>query len=191
MLIVLFALLSNLFVLKQIHLFFWDVTESEVYAVATFLGLSLLQEFYGRESARRAALLSLFALLTYCGFALLHLCYIPNDFDCVSPHFAAILTPTPRILLSSLFCYFISAKMDLFSMRALKRRFPNAPLELRTSCSLLLSQAVDTSLFTFLALYGMIANPWHVIIVSLLIKACAILLAAPVINLTKKFLLPS
>ena len=41
------AVLANLFVLKQMKLFWLDVTCSDVYAVGAFLSLNLLQEYYG------------------------------------------------------------------------------------------------------------------------------------------------
>lgn len=65
--IALVSLMANLFVLKQIDLFGFNATASDVFAVGSLLGLNLLQEKFGREAAQRAIWVSFSALiLFYC-----------------------------------------------------------------------------------------------------------------------------
>ena len=54
------ALIANLFVLKQIHLFGMEVTASDGYAIGSLLGLNVLQEFYGKKEAKQATWICFF-----------------------------------------------------------------------------------------------------------------------------------
>ena len=54
------ALIANLFVLKQIHLFGMEVTASDGYAIGSLLGLNVLQEFYGKKEAKQATCICFF-----------------------------------------------------------------------------------------------------------------------------------
>ena len=45
------AVLANLFVVKQIDLFGFSITCSDVFAVGGILSINLIQEFFGKEAA--------------------------------------------------------------------------------------------------------------------------------------------
>jgi uncharacterized integral membrane protein (TIGR00697 family) len=61
------------------------------------------------------------------------------------------------------------------------------PLPLRNSCSLFCSQAVDTILFTFLGLYGIVSSLVDIMTMSFVIKVLIITLFAPFLALAKKY----
>ena len=55
------AVLANLFVIKQMTFLGFTVTCSDVFAIGSIAGLNLVQEFFGKESARKARRSSVFA----------------------------------------------------------------------------------------------------------------------------------
>lgn len=184
------ALLANFFVLKQIVLFNLQVTSSDVFAVGSIFGLNLLQEYHGRESAAKAGKLCFYCLIAFALFSQIHLLYIPSPEDFTALAYAQILAPAPRLLAASLFVFFIVQKLDLHLFSKLKATFIKSSLFTRNLLSISCSQLVDTILFTFIGLYGLIASPFDVIIVSFLVKIIAIACLSPATLLAKYWVTP-
>ena len=59
--------------IKQIDLFGFSVTCSDVFAIGGILSLNLLQEYFGKEAASRAVKVSLLALLFFAVMSQVHL----------------------------------------------------------------------------------------------------------------------
>ncbi len=182
----LFGVLSNLFIAKQITLFGFDVTCSDVYAVGGILCLNLIQEFFGKERIVKTIWASFFCLLLFLVMSQLHIWYTPNHFDTAHVHYNAILSLMPRIAAASITTYLIVQLVDARVFSLLQKRFLGKFFALRTALSLTLSQTLDTILFSFLGLYGIVGSLLHIIVVSLIIKFCIIGLSIPLIGLAKK-----
>jgi len=164
----LFAIFANFFVLKQISLFGMTVTCSDAFVIGSFVSLSLLQEKEGKEAALRATSLSFAAILLFTLFSYLHLLYEPAASDGMHSHYAAVLLPTPRLLVASLTAFFCAQRFHLSLLPYLGLSF-----------SLLLSQALDTFLFTFLGLYGAVESISSIFWMSFGIKTVLIALVTP------------
>src|SRR5581483_7233115 len=54
------GVLANLFVIKQMHFFGFNVTCSDVFAIGSILGLNLLQRHFGKEVAKKTTWISFF-----------------------------------------------------------------------------------------------------------------------------------
>ena len=184
--ICLLSILSNLFITKQIALFGCNVTGGEVFAVGAIFGLNVLQEFYGREIVQKTVRINFFMLFFYLAMSQLHLWYLPNQYDTMHPHFSNILAIMPRITLASITVYFVVQTFDAYFYHGLKTLCSGRYLLVRTATALICSQLLDTIFFTYLGLYGIIADPWHVIMVSMVIKLAAIAGATPFMLLAKK-----
>ncbi len=182
----LLSILSNLFISKQIALFGCNVTGGEVFAVGAIFGLNLLQEFFGRDIVRKTISINFFMLFFYLGMSQMHLWYLPNQYDTMQTHFSAILAIMPRITLASIITYLLVQCFDMFFYRGLKSLCSGRYLLLRTTIALVCSQLLDTILFTYLGLYGAVASPWQIILVSIIIKLIAIASTSPFILLAKK-----
>lgn len=180
------ALLANLFIQKQTYLFGLEVTCTDPYSIGSFLTANLVQEYYGKESAKKLMYINFFLLATFALMAKLHLYYIPSIHDTAHPSFFQILNNSPRIIIASFSVFFFVQKLDveLFS-RLRARYFPNS-LFMSLFASLIITQVLDTTLFTFLALYGIAGSLWHIIIMSLSVKILVIFLMAPFSRSTKK-----
>ena len=184
-LIALFAVIANLFVLKQITLFGLNATASDVYIVGASLSLNLLQEYYGRSEVRRAIWISFFAAIVYTIMSQIHILYAPSLFDVSSEHFRFILRPMPRLIIASLFSYLVAEFTNYKMFSLLKNHLIIIPFSIRSLLATGISQLVDTLLFSFLGLYGIISSLWSVIIISYSIKLLAIFLSAPFLFLAK------
>jgi hypothetical protein len=181
----LLGVLSNVFIAKQIMLFGFAVTCSDVYAVGGILCLNLLQEFCGREIITRTIWTSFFCLLVFLVMSQLHLWYIPNGFDTAQEHYGALFGIMPRIACASIVSYITVQFVDARIFSLLQRLLLGKFFTVRTIISLVVSQALDTVLFSFLGLYGIVGSVWQIIFVSLVVKLMVIGVSAPLIGVTK------
>lgn len=166
------ALIANLFVLKQINLFSFDVTASDVFAIGSLLGLNSLQEYFGKEEAKKATWISFFILIFFTLVSTLHLYYIPNSYDESQSAFLTIFSKVPRLLIASMSAFFIVQQFDIWLFSKLKTTWSFAT---RVGISSSISQLLDTFLFSFLGLYGVVESFIDVFIVSYTIKLIVIL----------------
>jgi uncharacterized integral membrane protein (TIGR00697 family) len=180
--------LANLFVTKQIALVGFEATASDTLAIGAALCLNLLQEYYGKNQARKAIWIGFCGLLFFVFAALMHQLYIPSTFDTSQVYFQALLSPMPRLLFASLIVYLIVQYLESFLYAFFQEKFKSKRFLLRNYISLLISQFVDTVLFSFLGLYGILENIGDIIIVSYTIKVAVIFLAAPFLALANKFM---
>jgi len=177
------AILANLFVIKQMQFFGFHVTCSDVFVIGSALGLNLLREFYGRDSAKEALTSSLFGMVFFVLAAKIHLLYIPSPYDTAHPSFLEILTPSPRLLIASLGVFLIVQRIDLLLFEYLKP----VPLALRNVLSISASQFLDTLLFSIFGLMGLVENLFDIIVISFLIKLIAVFLMAPLTHFARRF----
>lgn len=184
-LLALFALqgiLANLFVVKQISLFGFAVTSSDVFAIGCILSLNLLQEYFGKKIAQQASRISLLTLLFFALVSQIHLLYLPTPLDTTHTAFSIILSPSPRIILASISTFYLTQQFDLRFFSLLK-----GPLPFRLFLSILTSQLLDTILFSFLGLYGLVESLSDIILLSFLIKCIIIVISSPFTLFAKRF----
>ncbi len=185
-LIVLQAVFANLFVVKQISLFGFSVTCSDVFSIGGILGLNLLQEYYGRQEAKAALKASFLGLLFFMVVSKVHLLYIPLAEDVTQEAFVQILSHTIRISCASMGVYFIVQKLDIRLFGFLQSLFGKTYLPFRVGLSLILTQFLDTVLFSFFGLYGIVVSLFDVIVVSFLIKCMIISCSSVLVAFVKK-----
>ena len=173
---VLFSVLANFFVLKQMVLFGWNVTCSDAFAIGNIFGLNLLQQVFGKEAAKKTIWISFFGVVFFAVASQVHLAYIPSLYDTSHDHFSALLGWTPRLLFASLMTFFIVQQIDVKMFSFLQKRFAKISWQNRIMLCLFLSQALDTALFSLLGLYGIIQELGAMMIVSYLVKCTVIVL---------------
>lgn len=180
------ALIANLFVLKQINLFGFDVTASDTFAIGSLVGLNFLQEYYGKEEAQRATKTCFFFLCFFALISQLHLLYEPSLHDSSHSAFQTLLAPAPRLFLASLGTFFIVQRIDIVFFAFLQRKLPGWGFALRIALSLTVLQLLDTVLFSVTGLYGLVISLIDVILVSFLIKLIAIFSFTSIIQWAKR-----
>jgi len=184
----LLAVAMNLFVIKQITLFGMHVTATDAMAVGYLLGLVLIQEYYGTKSARRHVLIS---FICSFGFVLLscgHLLYAPSPLDMAHPYFKAILSPMPRLFAASFISFLIIQMVDISIFQWLRKKFNGSWFTGRAGACLIISQILDTVIFSYAGLYKLIPNLWEVMLVSFIVKVIVIILSLPFARLSKNIL---
>lgn len=175
------GILANLFVVKQMSLFGFSVTCSDVFAIGGILSLNLLQEYFGKDSAKMAVRISLASLLFFAVMSQFNLFYAPTPFDSTHNAFLTIFSSTPRIVVASIATFYIVQQWDIRFFSFLKGRFP-----LRVAISLVFSQFIDTVLFSFLGLYGLVESIFDIILISFLVKCVIIATSSPFVMFSKK-----
>ncbi len=162
--------LANLFVLKQISLYGFTVTCSDVYAVNCALGLNLMQEYYGKEEAKKGVWISFIMLVFFVLMSLIHLLYQASPHDYSQAAYQLILSTTPRLVMASITAFLCVQWFDVQFFHFLKTKANHLSLFTRNCICLTLSQFIDTLLFSILGLWGLVSEILDVILISFLIK---------------------
>ena len=181
------TVMANLFVIKQMEFLGFTITCSDVFAIGSILGLNLLQEYYGKECAKKALWTCLFIMVFFVAMGQIHLLYSPSPFDTAQEAFHAILSATPRLLIASMGVFFIVQQLDLRLFSILRQRL-NLPLALRNAASISITQLLDTVLFSIFGLWGLVASLSDVILISFLVKLCILICLTPISAFSKRFL---
>lgn len=168
------ALIANLFVLKQITLFGFDITASDAFVIGALVGLSLIQEYFSKEDAQKATWICFFFMIFFTVMSQVHLLFNPSHADVTQPAFVAILSHSPRLLMASMAVFFLVQRFDIVFFGFLKGALPNASFAVRTTLTLVVSQFLDTILFTFVGLYGIVASIFDVVFISFSVKLAVI-----------------
>lgn len=182
------SILANLFVLKQISLFGANITCSDAFAIGSIFGLNLLREYVGKEWATLALKTSIWLMLFFAAMSQLHLLYIPSSYDSSHDAYQTLLSASPRLILASLLTFYAVQTLELRLFAYLKHRLPTLPFVIRNITSTTLCQALDTALFSFLGLYGLISCLTSVMLMSFLTKLLIIALMGPLLHFSKRCL---
>lgn len=154
------TVLANIEVLIMINAFGMEQTLGNVLFAVTFLITDILSECEGKKAANTAVWIGILASLFFLLLSQSWLLYVPAESDLAMPSIKGIFSSTPRMLLSSLTVYAVSQMFDVWLYHKWwaftekksgdRRRF----LWLRNNGSTLISQLLNTFLFTLFAFYG-------------------------------------
>jgi len=180
--------MANIFVIKQINLFGWTVTSSDAFIIGVGLSLNILQEFWGKESARKAIIISFALSLIYLIIGACINAYIPSSEDEAHAHLAFIMTHTTRIIIASFISYLVTQAIDIQVYGLLKKQTGGKYFVIRNYFALCLSQLIDTILFSLLGLWGIVASIGDIILVSYSVKLFAIFCMSPFLMVAKKII---
>lgn len=154
------TILANIEVLLLINAFGMEQTLGNVLFAVTFLITDILSECEGKKEANRAVWIGMFTSLFFLLLSQSWLLYVPAESDWAMGSIREIFSSTPRMLLSSFLVYAISQMFDVWLYHKWwaftekktgdRRKF----LWLRNNGSTLISQLLNTLLFTLFAFYG-------------------------------------
>lgn len=179
------CVLANIFIIKQTTLFGFNATCADAFTIGATLGLNLLQEYFGRTITRRTVWINFFLLAFYAVMSQIQLTYTPSLSDTAQAAFITVLGFMPRIVVASFTVYLIAQMVDYYVYGFLKRTLSDRFLIARNYGSMLISQLVDTILFSFLGLYGIVDNIGEIIVISYLVKVAAIAIASPFVAISR------
>ncbi len=187
------TILANIEVLILIEAFGMTQTLGNVMFAATYLITDILSENEGKKSAARAVWLGVFTSVIMLAFTQYWLLYVPSAGDWAASHIHAIFSTTPRMLLASFLGYAISQRFDVWLYHRwwdmTTKTFGDGKrfLWLRNNGSTLISQIVNTVIFTLTAFAGIYDTPTlvSVMISSYVIYVFTSLLDTPFVYLAR------
>lgn len=154
------TLLANIEVLLLVRAFGVEMTLGNVLFASTFLITDILSENHSRKDANRAVIISTLCSILFIAISQTWLLYTPSENDWASGAIETIFSNTPRIVCASLAVYLLSQLIDVWLYHKwwdwCKRHFGNSHsgLWIRNNGSTMISQFLNTLLYTFLAFYG-------------------------------------
>ena len=157
---VLATLLANIEVLMLVHAFGVEMTLGNVLFASTFLITDILSENHSRKDANRAVIISTACSIIFIALTQMWLLYTPSENDWASGAIHTIFKSTPRIVCASLGVYLISQLTDVWLYHKWwawsRKRFGDSRrgLWIRNNGSTMISQFLNTVLYTFFAFYG-------------------------------------
>jgi len=153
------TILANIQVLKMVDLLSIGVTLGNITYASSFLVTDILSENYGKKSANKAVYIGFFSLTATVIIMNLALMFKPNEFDFIQESLKNIFSLLPRIALASLIAYGISQLHDVWAYNFWKNLLPGMKfLWLRNNASTMVSQLLDTVIFSFIAFWGLLSN---------------------------------
>lgn len=154
------TILANIEVLLLVNAFGVEMTLGNVLFASTFLITDILSENHGRKEANRAVIISTLCSVFFVLISQMWLLYTPSENDWANGAFHTIFSSTPRIVCASLVVYLISQLTDVWLYHKwwawCKKRFGDESkgLWIRNNGSTMISQLLNTMLYTLFAFYG-------------------------------------
>lgn len=188
------TVLANIEVVILVKAFGIEQTLGNVLFASTFLVTDILSECEGKKEANKAVWLGVLSSIFFLVLSQSWIYYIPSENDFVHSSVKEVFANTPRMIIASLAVYAISQLFDVwlyhkwwaFTEKRFgdKRRF----LWLRNNGSTLVSQLLNTLLFTLFAFWGTydIKTLVSIFLSSYVIYVVTSLLDTPVLYLARK-----
>ena len=155
------TILANIEVLMLVDSFGMEQTLGNVMFASTYLVTDILSENEGRSSANKSVWLGVFTSIIMLLFTQYWMLYTPAATDWAREHISAIFSTTPRLLAASFAGYVVSQRFDVWlyhkwwDFTSKKTGDSKRFLWLRNNGSTLISQIVNTVIFTTIAFFGM------------------------------------
>ncbi len=167
-------ILSNVLFLKLVNFSFYSdpVPLGKIVIGSTMFCTSLLTEFYGKETARRAILMGLMIELMAHFLMLLAIGVAPRTskeldlYNTGHMQIKALFLPTFSIFLSGVIAYLISQYMEVKTFLFVKHVTKNRFLWLRAGTSMCVASLLDNIIFSVLACVVFAPHPasWQTVI---------------------------
>ena len=151
---------ANIEVLIVVIAFGMEMTLGNVLFASTFLVTDIISEIYGKKEAKTAVHIGIATSILFIVLSQWWLLYTPAKSDFAMPAMQTIFSNTPRLMIVSMVVYAIVQEFDVWAYHKWwdltnklvgdKERF----LWLRNNGSTLISQFLNTILYTFGAFWG-------------------------------------
>ena len=162
------TVLANIQVTKTIEIIGLTATLGNSLYASTFLATDILNEKYGKKEAKKAVWLGFSSLLIMVLVMQFGIKFIPADSDFAQGSLETIFGLVPQIAIGSMVAYLASQHLDVIIFSALRRMFPkDSQFWIRNNGSTLISQLLDTLIFTSIAFWGVFPfDVWLQIFIS-------------------------
>ena len=182
------TVIANIQVIKVIQLCGITATLGNVLYASIFLATDILSENYSKKDAAIAALIGFASMLALPLLMTFSLMFTPGEDDFSQEALQTLFGVVPRVVAGSAVAYIVSQLHDVWSYHFIKGRFPSTKLLwLRNNGSTLISQLLDSLIFSTIAFYGLYPTKvfLEIVLTTYLLKAICALLDTPFIYLAK------
>lgn len=183
------TVVANLQVVKTIEIFGLTATMGNIMYGTAFLVTDILNEKYGEKEAKKAVWLGFATLISLTVIMQGVLLFKPDETDFAQGALETIFGLIPRIALGSLAAFIISQYADVSIYSFIRKKFPSdRMLWVRNNGSTMISQLIDTLIFTSIAFLGVYPfSVWvQIFITTYLIKFVVAIIDTPFAYLAKK-----
>lgn len=152
---------ANMEVLLMVEAFGMEQTLGNVLFASTFLITDILSETAGKKEAQKAVNIGIATSITFIIISQSWLLYTPSSSDWARESFQTIFSNTPRLMVVSFLVYAVCQRFDVWAYHKwwafTKKKCGDSKrfLWLRNNGSTILSQAINTVLYSFGAFLGM------------------------------------
>lgn len=156
---------ANIEVLIVVNAFGMEMTLGNILFASTFLVTDILSELYGKKAAQTAVYLGIATSVIFILISQSWMLYVPNENDFASPAIRTVFSNTPRLMIVGIAVYVIVQLFDVWAYHKwwtfTKNKFGDSRkfLWLRNNGSTLISQLLNTILFTWGAFLGTYDTP--------------------------------
>ena len=151
---------ANIEVLIMVTAFGIEMTLGNILFASTFLVTDILSELYGKKAAQTAVWMGIATSVLFVLISQSWMLYLPNEHDFASPAIRTVFSNTPRLMLVGIAVYVAVQFFDVWAYHKwwefTKRTSGGQEkfLWLRNNGSTLVSQLLNTILFTWGAFFG-------------------------------------
>lgn len=156
-------ILANLQGPKLTVIFGFQTSLGVIFYSSIFFATDVLSENYGKAAANQAVRMGFAVSIIVLIMLSLALLYQPSTVPETAAYsasiheaFTTIVNFTPRFIFGSLLAYYISQHFDVWAFHKIKSWTGDRWLWLRNNGSTLLSQVVDTALFSLVVWWGIV-----------------------------------
>ncbi len=167
------VIVANIQVTKNISIFGLEATLGNIVYATGFLATDILSEAYGARESRKAVGIGFFALVMMTLLMQIAILFTPSASDIANESLSLIFGFMPRIALGSLVAYLCSNLHDIWAFEFWKKKRPGRrTLWIRNNLSTMVSQLIDSLIFTFIAFYGVYDMKvfWDIVITTYILK---------------------
>ena len=147
------SILANIQTCKSIDVAGISATLGTVLFASNFLATDILNELYGKESAKKGVYIGAIAIIISIVVQQLTLIFIPNAFDYANDSMQILFGLNIRISLSSLFMYIVANYADVILYAKLKK----LKLWQKNNLCTILCNCLENFGFIFLAFVGLMS----------------------------------
>lgn len=151
---------ANIEALIVVDAFGMEMTLGNILFASTFLVTDILSELYGKKAAQKAVYLGIATSAFFIPISCSWLLYTPNQNDWAMSSIRTIFSKTPRLMLVGIVVYVVVQLFDVWVYHKwwefTTKKFGDSKkyLWLRNNGSTMLSQLLNTILFTLGAFFG-------------------------------------
>lgn len=149
------VIIANIQVIKTVEIFGFVATLGNIVYATSFLVTDIINENYGKKDASKAVWIGFFSLISMTILMQIAIMFVPDSSDISQNGLVTIFGLMPRIAVASLVAYFLSQTHDVWSYNRLKQKHPEQKyIWLRNNISTMISQLIDSIVFTVIAFTG-------------------------------------